>query len=345
MPPSPHPEPSTPSAPPTNQATPSSPPPRASPVASASQQRTQVLEPYLQTLRGAMEVHTACLLKVDGDQTYRVEAVASRSAYARSTGNFSTQEPLPLTPAATVQILRADQLPGGSLNYYREPVPVREVALLPLILPDDSAHLLLVDALREGDLQADDRHALLHRFGDLLTALLAPETLLFEPEPGPSEEPIEEEPLEDEASAEDVRPRRDIIAEEMEEARTAGHTLALALIHRNDAETIAAEGPDAVADAEAALADYLSTAIPDSRVVRFGELTYGAFFQGTLTDVEAWAVLLQDAFAPDPAGAPPTVSIGIALMQDRHQSPDLLRADATAALREAYETGTCTILE
>jgi len=32
-------------------------------------------------------------------------------------------------------------------------------------------------------------------------------------------------------------------------------------------------------------------------------------------------------------------------LQERHQSPEQFRADATAALREAYETGTCTILE
>ena len=39
------------------------------------------------------------------------------------------------------------------------------------------------------------------------------------------------------------------------------------------------------------------------------------------------------------------VSIGIAVLQDRHEGPNDLRADATEALREAYQTGACTILE
>ena len=33
----------------------------------------------------------------------------------------------------------------------------------------------------------------------------------------------------------------------------------------------------------------------------------------------------------------------IALLPDRHQRPEALHADATEALREAYETGMCTM--
>jgi hypothetical protein len=33
------------------------------------------------------------------------------------------------------------------------------------------------------------------------------------------------------------------------------------------------------------------------------------------------------------------------MLGDRHETPEALREDATEALREAYETGTCTIVE
>ena len=39
------------------------------------------------------------------------------------------------------------------------------------------------------------------------------------------------------------------------------------------------------------------------------------------------------------------VSIGIALLQDRHKDADDFRADATEALREAFESGATTIIE
>ncbi len=39
------------------------------------------------------------------------------------------------------------------------------------------------------------------------------------------------------------------------------------------------------------------------------------------------------------------MSVGIAMLDDRHDGPDELRSDATAALRESFETGECIILE
>jgi PleD family two-component response regulator len=39
------------------------------------------------------------------------------------------------------------------------------------------------------------------------------------------------------------------------------------------------------------------------------------------------------------------VSVGLAPMRGPEQSPEDLRENATNALREAYTTGTCTVLE
>jgi PleD family two-component response regulator len=38
------------------------------------------------------------------------------------------------------------------------------------------------------------------------------------------------------------------------------------------------------------------------------------------------------------------VSVGAAVRRPRHDDPEALRTDATEALREAYKTGTCTVV-
>ncbi len=142
-----------------------------------------------------------------------------------------------------------------------------------------------------------------------------------------------------------MRPRREIIAEEMEQARARDQLLALALVYLNRAEDIAIAGEHAVGDAEHLLKARLTQAARNSRVERFGELTYGVFYDGDLPEVEAWGAQIQETLAQETGLLEGGVSIGIALLQDRHQTPDAFRSDATDALREAYETGTCTILE
>ncbi|RMH49431.1 MAG: hypothetical protein D6685_19165, partial [Bacteroidetes bacterium] len=175
-------------------------------------------------------------------------------------------------------------------------------------------------------------------FGTLLGTLLAPAS-------GAAPTGAEAGDTDAADAADAPRPRRAIIAEEMEAARSAGHALALALIHLNDADAIAARGPDHVAAEEDALAARIAAVAPESRVERFGELTYGVFFRGAITAFDAWAVQLRDGLTVHAAPDAPPVSIGIALLQDRHDTPEAFRADAMDALREAYETGTCTILE
>jgi hypothetical protein len=78
---------------------------------------------------------------------------------------------------------------------------------------------------------------------------------------------------------------------------------------------------------------------------RFGELTYGIFREEPVSEVEAWALHLQDLLVREGDWFARGVSIGIAILNDRHVGPDSFRADATEALREAFETGACTIIE
>lgn len=149
----------------------------------------------------------------------------------------------------------------------------------------------------------------------------------------------------DHADEQKPRPRREIIAEEMEQADRDATDLALVLVHLNRSESIARAGEDAVASAEEALRDRLRRAAPKQRVERFGELTYGVFFRGGLSRVEPWAINVQNQMHAATGELEGGASIGVAIRGRRHDTPESLRADATQALHEAYKTGTCTIIE
>ncbi|ARA93610.1 hypothetical protein AWN76_010870 [Rhodothermaceae bacterium RA] len=300
-----------------------------------------MLRPCLQALRAALEAHTAVLLRQRGTAPdYTIEAVASTSPDARTEGAVRTAEPLPADETAGV-VLCSDgdpAFPTDGLPYYHGRPLVRQFAALSVARDGTDRYLLVVDTLRADGLATERQRQILTGFGTLLGTLLAPASgaASTEAEAGDAD-------AADETDA--PRPRRVIIAEEMEAARSAGHALALALIHLNDADAIAARGPDHVAAEEDALAARIAAVAPESRVERFGELTYGVFFRGAITAFDAWAVQLRDGLTVHAAPDAPPVSIGIALLQDRHDTPEAFRSDAMDALREAYETGTCTILE
>ncbi len=217
------------------------------------------------------------------------------------------------------------------LGYYAAPVSVRQVAIAPIKAPgEEDSYFLLVDALGWQDLDDPWQRLMIGQFAALLGTFMS--TPLTEGEAGEYIKPR-------------VRPRRQIIAEEIVRARSANQPLALALIYLNRAEEIAQEGGKAISDAERAMGNRLELAVNDGRLERFGELTYGIFQDEDVSEVEAWALNLQDELVREGEHFTGGVSIGIALLQDRHKDADDFRADATDALREAFETGATTIIE
>lgn len=293
-----------------------------------------VLGPYLQALRAALNAHTVCLLKQeDIALDYRVVALVNEGGPAPSGHTFSATTPLLTARMAehgvtTVRPVNAEDLLQSSLGYSDAPEAVRQVALAPVpIQTSPDTYFLLADTPRTDLLNHPRARTLLTQFARLLATLLDSATAV----PVSTESPL--------------RPRREIIAEEMEQARARNQVLALAIVYLNQAEDIALAGEAAVAEAEDLLRLRLGHAARTGRVVRFGELTYGVFYDGHLLEVEAWGTQIQEALSEETGLLEGGVSIGIALLQDRHETPDAFRADATEALREAYETGTCTILE
>lgn len=309
----------------------SGPPGRPAPPARPAPTR-EVLMPGLQALRIALGARVACLLRQEGATDYRILAL---SGQGRPRGSFSSRIPL-LPPEAadeplTIRRVGAEGIPPGDLGYGSAPEGLHAVALAPLAHPV-ARYLLVVDSNRAGLLDAPWAQARLAAFARLFETLMAPEDAA-PPETASGEA----------ASHTSERPRREIIAEAMARARAEDRRLALGLVYLNRAEHVAEQGPAPLAEAEQLMESRLREAAHPARVERFGELTYGVFYDGA--DLEDWSQHVQQAFAHANGPLDGGVSMGVALLGARHDSPDALRADAADALAEALRSGTCVILE
>ena len=299
--------------------------------------------PYLQALRAATDSHTVCLLvQEDVMPTYRIAAAASHSPDVPATGTFEIDAPLLSASmsqrAITVQPVGEDGIDPVLLGYYEHVPDLAQVAFAPVPTPSAaSSYFLVVDAV-DSHLKKPRAKKIITHFAELLGVLI--ESAETEEQ---STEPMTAASEDEESSK--PRPRREIIAEEIEEAMRASVPLALALVHLNEAERLAQKGKEVVADAESTLRARLERSAPRSRVERFGELTFGVFYNGDVVDVEPWAERLQEEMAGIEGALAGGVSIGVAMLRDEAQSPEALREDATEALWMAYETGTCTIVE
>lgn len=301
------------------------------------QRYDHVLLPHLQSLKAALGAHTVCLLRQDAmTPQYRIEALVSDDNNVQTRGSFRISNFL-LTPtlmerSVTVRSVGTDGVPPSSLGFYRVRAEVKEVAFAPVPRPstDTTAiYFLLADTKDTNRLAGNRPRTLMAQFARLTGLLLE----------GANLETVEEEDL-----APAVKPRREIIADEMKKAREDGVPLALAMVYLNRAEEVADQGEVSVMAAEQIMSKRLRDVAAPSRVERFGELTYGIFYHAPI-EVDAWASRIQEALLEDPLLPEGGVSVGVAMLQKHHTGPSEFRADATVALREAYESGACTILE
>ena len=335
-------------------------PPRASseekedgdPAIDASSDDTG-LSSLLASARAALRAQTVCLL-VQEDVTleYRIEACASVASEVQTTGTFETKRPLLSASMSrqSVAVQSLDDETRSALGYYRSPPTGRtQMAVAPVQRPDDPATIfLLADADESSDLASSRARRLLEHYAEMADLLLDsdPPAPLDAPEGGEAPLTASRDGADDSKTGteDDPPPRRTIIAEEMEAAQATADDLALALVHLNRAESIARRGEDTVATTERRLQARLEQEVPGQRIERFGELTYGIFLRGDAEEAEQWAVALQNAMADETGALEGGVSVGVAVRGGNHTEPERLRADATEALREAYETGTCTIV-
>ena len=303
---------------------------------SAHKSLREVLLPYLQAYRAIAQANTVCLLRQPKRAPqYHIEAIVSLNGNARGNGLFVSKTPLlqweHRRPGLHVLRASEDQLSGNVCGYYRQRVAVKEVVLFPVPVPSSLAqYVLLADAMREHILDSEEKQLLSSHFAHLLGNIL---------EMGICDELLQE-------SKEDVRPRSEIIEEEIWQARDQGTPLALALVYLNRAEEVADEGGKRVVmQAESLLVQRLRETVQGARVERFGELMFGVFFKEEGVAVEQWAIRLQQDMLSYSGLLEDGVSIGIALLHEGNASAEALRREATEALREAFDTGMCTIVE
>lgn len=282
----------------------------------------EVVQPHLEALRASIHAHTVCLIGLRGDsEGYRIEAYISESAHAAEGGVIDSddhflQSVAPDEPV-TILVAEGDGPSFEELGYYTDEVPVGQVAVSPVRTDRGVVAYLLADRPEEGPTVPASHYRLLAQSAELLGRML-------------------------DARAEE-RPRREIIAEEIERARSNGRPLALALVHPTDSEAISDRGPEVIRAAENHLEDLLVEVTDRGRVERFGELIYGVFYYDREETVDDWAEIVQEAFSEAEWGA----NMGVAIFSDRHDGPEDLRSDATEALRVAYEAGEneCIIFE
>lgn len=299
--------------------------------------RRETLFRMMNAIQASVDGNTACLVKKEGPGLYNIEAIVSQNPQAIKVGSSSLSATLIddeniQDSAVTILEIKGSSSSYEKLGYYKIPVDIRQVAIARVKIPDNQdIYYLFIDALAWQDLDDPWQRLMISQFSTLLGTYMAT--------PQPDEKALASDKLR-------LRPRREIIEEEIAKARETNQPLALALVYLNQAEEVAEEGPKAVRDAEKEFEQLLTEILDEVRIERFGELTYGVFHEDNVSEVEAWALLLQEEIESEGGFYfEKGVSIGIALLQERHKNADDLRADATDALRESFETGACTIIE
>ncbi len=295
-----------------------------------------VLIPCLSSLQASVDAYTVCLLRQeDTPLRYHVEVMISQNSYARSGGSYSAKEPILSGHRALVPVVYPRVGPNGfpkaKLRYYHEPINIRQVAMVPVVpKKHDDLFVLVLDTMNDDGLEAASVRVLMEQYARLITTILDTEA---------------EGGLADLDASTTPKPRREIIADEMERARAMAHPLSLALVFLNQGEELAGDGSTDVDSLENEFSERLKNVAVDARVERFGELTYGIFYHGSKEGVARWASGIQDAFPDEDESLSGGVSVGVAVMQERHSGAEELKSDASAALLEAFQSGECIIVE
>ncbi|MBT8401402.1 MAG: hypothetical protein KJO98_13060 [Rhodothermia bacterium] len=292
-------------------------------ISVAEDRAPDVLGPCLESLASAINANTVALIRQTVEE-WTLVAIVSQNAYARGASILPVTSEMPFRATGKGKVVVEDVSKADwdvtDLKYYRGEIAIREVARVDVpTSPDDERVILVADSVRRGVLDSAQSKRLLQQYARLLGTLL------------------------DAKVGTPLKPRREIIAEEIQDARVDGRPLALALVLLNRADKISER--ETMEEAEAALIGHLAGTSDEIRVERFGDLMVGVFHRSDVTEVEAWAARVQADLADLTGPLEGGVSVGVAMMTDRHSRPEMLRADAAAALEEAFESGACTILE
>ena len=279
---------------------------------------SRALNGILEGFRAAIGGHAVGALRqlTEDGQEFSILGTAGLD-WAKSRGDrFRFQVPLlSSSQRLTIRSVNATDLPARYLNYSFNAGVIKRVAITRI---GATSIVLLIDTV--------DEYGLMHpRTVDLIELFAQTLNLLF----------YREDPL---------RPRHEIISEEIARARSRGQELALALVLLNNAESVSKLGRGLIQQVEGSMAASLKRSAMSHRVEKFGELLFGVFTDGRRASLEVWHEQVRAAIAEDKVHLEGGVTIGIAVLNERHTDAIALREEARKALVEAYNRGGRTVI-
>lgn len=289
----------------------------------------------LESVWASMGAQSVALLRFDeGRSGYAVDALVSDHA-RRQIGLFPSDGNALHGVADDGQITILNGASLAALGYYQNPESSIGCAAAVAVHWPGTRVLLVADRPKGAPEFAVTKRDLLGDYADMLGRLLVDEEGYTTPlrERFESAQTEVAEVTETNGSnpfrQENLRPRMEIIAEEMASARLHEQPLALALVVPRDTDWISKQGATMVQQKREELLALLSDIEGSSRVEQFGELMAGVFCHSGPAFVERWAERVEERN--------PNLLIGVALLRARHTDPESFREDATTALHAAYE--------
>ncbi len=282
-----------------------------------------VLVPILDGLRAAIGAHAVGLARRYKDACeYRLLASAGEH-WAKARGDIFRSGTTPLMPDGVSVGLRSigtHDLPPRALSYSSTPAAIRQVVVASEL---DPPLLLFADTTARDGLAHERVSVLMSQFVMTFGVLLR--TV--------------------ETARQADRPRLEIIAEEMARARSRDQSIALALAFLNRAEQLHGRGHEAKRkEAESLMVFKLKNASRNCRVLQVGPLTFGIFIYGGFQEVEYWDRRAHNAFENEEGLLEGGISVGVSMLQGRHETAQEWRNEAKNALLEAYTTGIPSVL-
>ncbi len=295
---------------------------------------SNAIKAQLEALKVTLNAHSVVMMMVDQEaSTYRVEAAISDSEFIDQSRTFKFAHHFLSDLEPRTYVLQVGEDVGEEeLTHYATSVPVGEVLISPVKLAGDMAGFLLCDRLKGAEEFSDDERFVAKEAAYLLGFMLDLHHGAKIMRWNPRLVPIRKQSV------------RQIIGEEMTEARRQGYPLGLALVFLDEGETIIRKGKEALTLVEQQLRSRLARTITNGRIEHFGQLGFGIFHYADVPEVQEWISTALDAFKePDPI-LDGDLMIGVAMLQEKHQEPTDLQIAAGRALHEAYRTGESTII-
>lgn len=306
--------------------------PTIKPPALPNPELRHVFEPIVQAVRAATNAHSVVLLRI-AEGGLQVEAIVSgqmdikRRIQIPSNRSFFSQ----VQVAAAVTVLSHAEI-GITPDYYETQVFLTAMAIAPIRVEGQIWGYLLADFTEHYPLTNPN---VLASFAQTLTPIII--------EHSPKAKPIVPPTV---WTGNPVRPRREIIAEEMRQARANGTPLVFALIYLNQNAYAHQElTSDVIVTWESRMWDAAARSLKGKgKVERFGELMLGVFIYGTAYVAETWIAAMQDTLSADLRVPMNGISIGAVFMQQHHNDPEVFLKDTIETLKQV-QAGGAALLE